>query len=257
MSIEGIVRAALAENAERLRSPEPPIDALVAGGERQRRRRVSVLLSAAAVTAALALAATRVDAFDRAVEPAAPSAEQVGTSGTLDCSDAVPATTSPGDPGSGVPATVAASSPGRSEGLSEDGSDEIHILWFGDTYTWENGVAVTIGAPVPCQPSETATRNEVRNSLHFSLVPVTITSGSGEPVDPMTLLRVEPVLNVSNGVRVFDDAKGIFESHSLAITPGDEVKFSILVGSHWPGEFYLQVAPAPSYENVRFTPVRG
>lgn len=120
---------------------------------------------------------------------------------------------------------------------------------FGDTFTYENDLSITIGEPEPFTPSDTAAFDEAAAYVSF---PVTIVNNSTEPYDP-TLFFVNGQSTNTEIDQVFDSAQGYEGSPSTVLLPGREASFNLGFGVADPDDIVLEVSPGFEYDNAIFT----
>ncbi len=121
---------------------------------------------------------------------------------------------------------------------------------FGQTYTYQNGLAVTVGTPQPYTPSSSASIGQPAPPALVAF-DVTIVNGAQANYDPSQFSASMQSGNTEQQ-RVFDSANGI----TLAMTPilpGRESAFTIVFGATNPDDLVLQVRPGYEYTPVIFT----
>ncbi|GAA1758721.1 DUF2510 domain-containing protein [Agromyces humatus] len=130
-------------------------------------------------------------------------------------------------------------------------------LRFGETMTWDDGVALTVSVPEPYTPSEFAVGATRANHVVFTL---TITNNSTEDLPTLPL----PTLSAGD-----QEVSQIFDIGSEVFEPGDDVGFpptatiepggSVTWQAAWsvddPGALTLEVAPSFVYPSATFTNV--
>lgn len=130
-------------------------------------------------------------------------------------------------------------------------------LRFGETMTWDDGVALTVSVPEPYTPSDFAVGATHDTAVVFTL---TITNNSTEDLQPL------PLPTLSSGDQ---EVSQIFDIGSNVIDPGDDVGFpptatiepggSVSWKAAWslddPSELTLQAAPSFLYPSATFTNV--
>ena len=122
---------------------------------------------------------------------------------------------------------------------------------FGETYTFENGVALTISAPQPFTPSEYAYVGEPAPAS-FVVFDVTVVNGSAENYDPSMFMASMQSANVEQE-QVFDSENGIDGSPSTTVLAGREAAFKLVFGATDPNDLVLEVSPGFEYESAIFT----
>lgn len=131
------------------------------------------------------------------------------------------------------------------------------VFAFGETMTWDDGVALTVSAPEPYTPSDFAVGATEANNVVFTL---TITNNSTEDLQPLPF----PALSAGD-----QDVSQIFDIGSDLADPGDDVGIpptatvepggSVSWRAAWsvddPSLLTLQVAPNFLYPSATFTNV--
>jgi hypothetical protein len=130
-------------------------------------------------------------------------------------------------------------------------------LTFGDTMTWDDGIALTVSAPEPYTPSDFAVGATHANNVVFTL---TITNNSTADLQPLPL----PALSSGD-----QDVSQIFDVGGDVFGPGDDVGFppaatlapggSVSWRAAWslddPSALTLEVSPSLLYPSATFTNV--
>jgi hypothetical protein len=130
-------------------------------------------------------------------------------------------------------------------------------LAFGETMTWDDGVALTVAAPEPYTPSDFAVGATQANNVVFTL---TIINNSTEDLQPL------PLPTLSSGGQ---EVSQIFDIGSDVFAPGDDVGFppadtiepggSVSWRAAWslddPSSLTLEVSPSFLYPSATFTNV--
>lgn len=135
-----------------------------------------------------------------------------------------------------------------SEEPTEEPSDD-GVAQFGETYTWEDGIAVTISKPKPFKPSESAAGGENGEALKFT---VRIVNGTDAKYDP-SLFSATVQSGNKEAEQVFDSAKEINGAPSTSVLKGREVEFPIVFAVSDPKDIVMDVAPDYEHETVTFT----
>lgn len=121
---------------------------------------------------------------------------------------------------------------------------------FGDTNTWNDGVAVTVGQPQRFTPSASAfVEDEALRTQAYSF-DVTVENGSGEPIDSM-----ETSLQASSGGEqsgmVFDTDNRV-DAPTVTIQPGKSLNYKVAFTLKDPSDINMDVTPGWDYESVNF-----
>jgi hypothetical protein len=122
---------------------------------------------------------------------------------------------------------------------------------FGETYTYEDGLVVTIGTPQPYTPSESAAVGEPRPPA-FVVFDVTVVNGSQANYEPAIFSVSLQSANVEEQ-QVFDSANGIGGTPTTPILPGREAAFRLAFGATNPNDLVMQVSPSFEHEPIIFT----
>lgn len=147
----------------------------------------------------------------------------------------------------------AAGSPGHSgdatPAAASSSSSAAHPS-FGETYTYDDGLAVTVSAPKPFTPSDSAVATK-QWPAYVSFT-VTLSNGTTKNYDP-SLFTATLQSGDTEGEQVFDTAQGVDGSPSTQLLPGREARFALAYGVQKPSDLVLQVTPGFSYQPVLFT----
>lgn len=122
---------------------------------------------------------------------------------------------------------------------------------FGETHTYEDGVAVTVSLPQPYTPSGTASVGEPRPPA-FVVFDITVTNGSQANYDP-ALFSASLQSGSTEAAMVFDSANNIGGTPTTTVLPGRDVVFRIAFGVTDPSDLVMEVAPGYEYEAAIFT----
>lgn len=123
---------------------------------------------------------------------------------------------------------------------------------FGEAFTWEDGIAVTIGAPTPFTPDEFAIELAGGESAAYLAFEVTVVNGSSANFDPSMFTTTLQSANVE-AEEIFDSGNGFGGSPSTTLLPGREAKFKIGYGVTDPADLVLEVSPSFEHEDAIFT----
>lgn len=128
-------------------------------------------------------------------------------------------------------------------------------LAFGETMTWDDGVALTVSAPEPYTPSEFAVGATRANHV---VVTLTLTNGSTEDLQPLPLpsmsagdQEVSQVVDLGNDLLGPADDVGI--PPTATIEPGGSISWRVAWSVDDPSSLTLQVAPHLLYPSATFT----
>lgn len=122
---------------------------------------------------------------------------------------------------------------------------------FGRTFTYEDGLSVTVSAPQPYEPSEYAYVGEPAPAA-FVAFDVTIVNGTADNYEPAMFNATMQSGNVESS-QVFDSEQGMNGSPSTVLLPGREAVFRMAFGAADPADLVLQVTPGFEYDAAIFT----
>lgn len=162
------------------------------------------------------------------------------TSGATD--EAAPA-------GTNRPAETAVEEPAAEEVATEEPAAPTNPK-FGETYTWEDGLSVTVSAPAPYAPSDTSFVSGTFPA--FISLTVTIVNGTTANFDPV-MFSTSLQSGNAEAEQVFDTAQGLNGTPTTAILPGRETQFVIGFGVNDPADLVLEVTPSFDYDSAFFT----
>lgn len=157
----------------------------------------------------------------------------------------------PGTPVAGTnrPSSSGSSTSSTSSAPSDDSSGSgSETVKFGSTYTWDDGLSVTVSKPVKFTPSETSMGGG-KNNVKFTVV---IVNKSGKTFDPAMFTTTAQSAN-AEAEEIFDSAKGLEGSPSTKVLNGREVKFSIGYSVTNAKDIVLEVSPSFEHESALFT----
>lgn len=121
---------------------------------------------------------------------------------------------------------------------------------FGQTYTYSDGLIITVTPPAPFTPSASAAGLLPGNQT--VAVNVSITNGTGQNYIP-GLFNVVAQSGTAQASEVFDSAQNILGAPTGAILPGRTVAFTAVFSVMNPGDVVVQVTPGLSHVPVIFT----
>ncbi|RZS64554.1 uncharacterized protein DUF2510 [Agromyces ramosus] len=147
--------------------------------------------------------------------------------------------------------------PGGQPDLGQPDAPVPGDLAFGETMTWDDGVALTVSVPEPYTPSEFAVGATHANNVVFTL---TITNDSTEDLQPLplpTLLsgdqEVSQIFDIGNDVTGPGDDVGI--PPTATVEPGGSVSWRAAWSLDDPSSLTLEAAPSFVYPSATFTNV--
>lgn len=122
-------------------------------------------------------------------------------------------------------------------------------LAFGDAFTYEDGLTVTVGKPSSFKPSEYAFTEEAPAYVAFE---VTVVNKTGAPFDPGMISSSMQSGN-TEAEEVFDSENGFSGSPDTKILDGRESKFKIGYGVSDPKDLVLELSPSWEHESIIYT----
>jgi hypothetical protein len=154
----------------------------------------------------------------------------------------------PADPPAGTnrPTETPAASPSPA---AEPDTRDTRMAKFGDTYEWSDGIAMTVSAPEPYEPSETAAFDE---SAAYLLFTITLVNGSDKPHDPTMVYPTVQSGNVE-ATTVYDSENGIGGGPSTDVLPGRESMWEVAFGVQDPEDLVFEVSPGFEHQPIYFT----
>ncbi len=165
-----------------------------------------------------------------------------------------PSSTSP--PASPAPESTADSDPTEEE-VGDPPVDDIEPvepaedpeLRFGQSFSYEDGLTVTVGAPQPFRPSESAAFDKAPAYRSFS---ITIVNKTGRRFDAASFRTTVQSSN-EEAESIYDTARGIEGSPSTTLLNGREAKFRIAYSLQDPKDIVMEVNPSFDHEAVVYT----
>ena len=122
---------------------------------------------------------------------------------------------------------------------------------FGDTVAFDDGLEVTVSAPQPYTPSDTAYVDGPAPASYVAF-DVTVTNGTGADYEPVGLF-----LTLQSGSseepQVFDSEQGLDGAPYTTLLPGRSVSFRIGFGASAPHDLVLELSAGFDYESVVYT----
>ena len=130
-------------------------------------------------------------------------------------------------------------------------------LAFGDTFTWDDGVALTVSAPEPYTPSPFAVGATGGENVVFTL---TVTNNSAENLQPVPFptLRsgdqeASQIFDVGEDLEGNGDDVGI--PPTAIVPPGGSVSWRVAWSVADPASLTMEASPSFAYANATFTNV--
>lgn len=159
----------------------------------------------------------------------------------------------PSAPNQEAPAGDNRPSDSAEEPSGDDSGDDgqSNVATFGETYTWEDGISISVSAPESFTPSEYAVFDEAAAYLAFT---ITVVNGSDEAFSPSLVF---PSLQSGNL-----EAESVFDSEnnlggfapSTDILPGREATWKVGFSVSDPTDLVMEISPgAFGYDSAYFT----
>lgn len=125
-------------------------------------------------------------------------------------------------------------------------------LSFGETATYDDGLAVNVSVPKAYKPSEYAAGTE--GFTKFVSLTVTLVNKTGAPFDPS--MSVESLTSGDvEGSRVFDE--NIDGAPATKILNGRSVKYVVVYGVKNPADLTMEIAPSFEHSDTIYTNNKG
>jgi hypothetical protein len=162
--------------------------------------------------------------------------------------------------GSASPAEVVA--PPTDDATEDDGSGDdaadgsagdagSDTAVFGDTLAYDDGLEITVSAPQPYTPSESAYVDGPAPAAYVAF-DVTVVNGTGEDYEPVELFLTLQS-GTSQEAQVFDTANGLDGTPYQTLLPGRSVAFRVGFGASDPADLVMEVTPGFDHEPVVYT----
>lgn len=165
------------------------------------------------------------------------TATACGTTGTSDDNKPAPATSAP------QPAD-ALETPAAEDKADDKAEDGPLVKAFGESFTWDDGLTVSLSQPTGYAPGEYAAG--IEGFASFIITTVTITNGSEAAYDP-TMFTVKGTSGNAPVSEVFDSGNatpvGGTQFGMSAVLPGQTVTFPMAFGVQNTADVTLEVAP--------------
>jgi hypothetical protein len=116
---------------------------------------------------------------------------------------------------------------------------------FGKTFEWENHLSVTVSAPKPFTPSDTAFGGEAfKSAVQFTIV---LVNKSGKPFDA-SMVYTSVQSNDVEADEIYDSAKGFNGAPETKVLNNRQAKFRVAFGVANPKDIVFELTPGG--ENV-------
>lgn len=149
--------------------------------------------------------------------------------------------------GANAPASSGAGEPEESTQETE----ETGTVTFGESFTWTDGLAVTVSKPKKFRPSEYASYDdEAKANLMFNF---RVVNNTGEAFD-MALFYVTMQSGNTEAEQIFDTDKELEGSPSTKLLDGRESEFKVGFSVMDPNDLVMEINPDSfTYESAIFT----
>lgn len=120
---------------------------------------------------------------------------------------------------------------------------------FGETWTWDDGVSVTVSEPEAYTPGEYSFGGEGYDE--HVLFTVTVANESGAGID-LNLFTVSVQSGRTEGEQIFDSENGVDGSPMTTLLDGRDVEFIVAFGIEDPDDIVMQLAPTFDHDDAYF-----
>jgi len=121
---------------------------------------------------------------------------------------------------------------------------------FGQSFTWEDGVTVTVSAPKVFKPTDIAAGTE--GYKHFVMFTVVLVNKTGQPIDPSQIYYTAQSAD-NEASAIFDTDLGLEGAPETTLLNGRQTKFKIGFGVLNTKDVVLELTPGPQYNSVIWT----
>jgi hypothetical protein len=128
--------------------------------------------------------------------------------------------------------------PPASSSPADSATPEREMLAFGKSYTWRDGVSVTVGRPTKFEPSAYAVVEKSKRYLKFT---VTVVNKSNKPID-LGLTYISVKSGNEEAREVFDSISGLRGPPVTKVLKGRESEFDAGFGVADPKDLVLEIA---------------
>jgi len=131
---------------------------------------------------------------------------------------------------------------------TSDGTGDMTAT-FGQAFTWEDGLSLTVSKPSSFKPSQWAAGTD--QFKKYVVFDVRVVNKTGKAWDP-SLISASVQSSNKEGEQVFDSEK-LGDEPSTKLLNGREVKYKIAFGVADPKDLVLEIAPDWEHESAIFT----
>jgi hypothetical protein len=121
---------------------------------------------------------------------------------------------------------------------------------FGDAFEWNNDLRITVSAPSPYTPTDSAVGGE--GAPAAVRLEVTVTNGSDAEYDPAEFFATAQS-GSAEAEEIYDGAGGLDGAPYTTVPPGGSITFPIGFGVTDPADLVVQISPGFDYDVALFT----
>lgn len=125
---------------------------------------------------------------------------------------------------------------------------KVELAYFGQTYEWADGMALTVSQPEPFKPSRFAAADK-GDHVRFT---VTIVNGTGKTYDPASYFWATMQSGNREASEIFDSARGLDGLPGTSILPGREAQFDVGFTVLDPRDLVYEVQPSVDHDPAYF-----
>lgn len=131
---------------------------------------------------------------------------------------------------------------------------DLTIVQFGEVFTYEDGVSVSVSSPTPFVPTEWSSASASPADTQWFYFKIVLTNNSGAAIDPMTYETVSSGGKESPSVFDMGNELGaIGEFPSTSVQSGQTVEWLVGYGLADPAAITFDIQPGFQYEETTFT----
>ena len=131
-----------------------------------------------------------------------------------------------------------------------DSASESGELKFGSTYTWDDGLSVTVSKGVPFKPSQYAAVG--KKAAAYLKYTITIVNKTGKPYDP-ALFTTSVQSGDKEAEKVYDSEGNLGLPPSTKVLNGRQSTFTVGFGVSDPKDIVMEVSPGFDYESILYS----
>ena len=122
---------------------------------------------------------------------------------------------------------------------------------FGQAYTFDDGLSVTVGKPKKFKPSPYSSLTNVNDWPAYRSFQVVVVNGTKKKFDA-SMFTVTVQSKDEEGEEVFDSEKGIEGAPQTTLLPGRQSKFKIVWGVKDPNDLVMDVDVDFEHESITY-----